>query len=683
MRGRWAATTVVGTLVMGLGCGSLFEPERVEHPACRCSVEVPFLWNEMDLVDEDTLEVGSLADDRYVFAEFVSLDTFEAGVDLATLNDHHIGSDIPFDALEPPERRTIDGHRGVVRWLGDGAEVDGVPLQGVLASVAYPDGYVRMFAWGTAGDKGARPVLLDVVESLQRTEVGEGREAPSTSSEPFLDALRAAGLERAGRRFEWNDVVPPEGLVSTSYEVPADAELGPAVPMELELWASPVGEELRPAMVYVEPVHGTSEETDELLAGLAMDGDLVVARPFFRGGPGQPGTWDVLGSELLDLQAAVAHVRARPDVDPARVTLLGEGVGGGRVILAMTTVEGIQAGYAIDPPADLLSVRSTFSQLWGDMPYDGGDPLQDEIRSPVRYVPYLKGPVTVLSTQYSDLVGERALFEGAVPLSEGRLSVLPVDRMGLEETNGLVRKIAGKVAAGETELSAEEAAAWADASWSERAPDIAEGLVARVHAIDRVGLLSESGAVDYVMETRGDVDYRVAEEMLKAARTVEEAPARKRFRPTPLPASRRPSRGDAGRSDDPGPALRAFGASVREEGLLVRFGGSDDASAVAELAAEQGHQGYVFVRMEDIEAAGRGGTLPVLYGDVPWSEDGTRQLGRRLASQLRESGLQVDWDDDPGSAVIVVLPWAAAHRGAPKPLLPASSMPVPLPTSGP
>jgi len=679
--------TVVGTLAMGLGCGSLFEPKRVEHAACRCSVVVPFLWNEMDLVEEDTMEVGSIADDRYVFAEFIPLDTFEAGVDLATLNDHYIGSDIPFDVLEPPERRTIDGHRGVLRWLGEGAEVDGVALQGVLASVAYPDGFVRMFVWGTGGDKAARPVLLDVVESLQRTEVGEGREAPSTSSEPFLDSLRGAALEREGRRFEWMELQLPEGLVSTTYEVPADAELGPEEPMELELWASPEGTERRPALVFVPSAHGISDDTDALMAELAAAGELVVARPFLRGGPGQPGTWDVLGSDLLDLQAAVAHVRARADVDPDRVAMVGVGVGGGRVLLAMTTVDGIQAGYAIDPPADLLSVRETFSELWGDMPYDDGDPLQDEVRSPVRYVSFLKGPVTVLSTQYSDLVGERSLFEGAVSLSDGRLSVVSLDRMGLDQSTGLTRRIAAKVAAGATELSAEEAAAWADASWSERAPDIAEGLVARVQAIDRVGLLSESGAVDYVMETRGDVDFRVAEEMLKEARVVEEAPARKRFRPSPLPSPRRPSRGDAGRSDDPGPALRAFGASLREEGLLVRFGGSDDAAAVAELAAEQGHEGYVFVRMEDIEAAGSGGTLPVLYGDVPWTEDGTRQLGRRLASQLREGGLQVDWDDDPGSAVIVVLPWAAAHRGAPEPLLPAPSsslpMPMPMPKSGP
>jgi hypothetical protein len=309
MVGGWRAGAG-GALGLGLalGCGGAFAPQRVAHPGCECSVEVPGSWEEMDLVDEEVLELGSLYADRYVFGEFLPAEDLETGIDLLTLTDHFISDDMTYDAMVPPERDLIDGHPAALRWLRD-QPVDDLRIDGVVAMVAYPDGYLRLYAWAMAGQPGSEEALLEVVRSARRTPEGP---PATTLPEPFLDGplanLRAhAEVLAVGRLdpVEWLVGERPEGLVAQRYPVPADPVLGPQVAMELGGWGSPVAAgERRPALVVLEDAHGLSDELEALLGEVSHRGEVVVFRPFLRGGPDQPGRWDVLGAELVDVVAA-------------------------------------------------------------------------------------------------------------------------------------------------------------------------------------------------------------------------------------------------------------------------------------------------------------------------------------------------------------------------------------------
>lgn len=694
MRGAVLVLTAVGLAGLGCGAGDLFPAHREAHEGCDCSLEVPGLWTQLDLLeDQEVFEYGFMAADRYVFAEFLPSDEVAVGVDLVTFNDHFISDDIEFDPSAPPDRETIDGHPAVLRWIRDTSSVEDMGIQGVFTTVAYPDGFLRMYAWSAESDADARDVLLGTVRSVQRTRTPE---APAldlpVSEQPHLDAWRAAAgdLPNSGAPFEWGAVDPPDGLVETSYEVPADADLGPAQATRLRAFATPVQDDgvRRSALVVLESLHGTSDDVDAAMSTLAESGEVVVFRPFLRGGPEQPGTWDLLGSELLDVAAAVRHVAARPDVDPERIVLVGGGVGGGRVVLAMTAVDGIWAGYALDPPADLPHLRESFADLWGDMPYDGSDPRQDELRSPVRFTGQLRGSVVVLSTQYSDLVGERALYLAAAATTPGTVTVVPMDRMGIESWGAMVETIGAHVAREELPMDPDTWTEWADTWWREQAPQLEKDIAARVAAMDRVGVLSAVGIRDYVVETRGSIDQRVAYELAKQALAGDRAPGSsaapkpvaKRSRPGPLSVPRPEAR--TGRVGAPGPALRVAGRQLRDGNLLVRFGSEGGLDALLAEMHEGKLDGYVAVHTEDIEIAGSDGYLPVLYGAQVEGADATRDLGRRVAATLRQAGLTVEWNDDPSRAVMVVLPWAPDQPPSAPPELPApvpSLMPAPGP----
>jgi acetyl esterase/lipase len=89
----------------------------------------------------------------------------------------------------------------------------------------------------------------------------------------------------------------------------------------------PRGPTPAPALLYL---HGGWALDDEHVRDCQpfVEAGFAVFAPSYRGENGNPGEHEMLWGELDDALAALAHVRARPDVDPERVFVLGHSAGG-------------------------------------------------------------------------------------------------------------------------------------------------------------------------------------------------------------------------------------------------------------------------------------------------------------------------------------------------------------------
>jgi hypothetical protein len=93
------------------------------------------------------------------------------------------------------------------------------------------------------------------------------------------------------------------------------------------LFVRPRGRTPAPALLYL---HGGWALDDEHVRDCQpfVDAGFAVFAPSYRGENGNPGEHEMLWGELDDALAALAHVRARPDVDSERVFVLGHSAGG-------------------------------------------------------------------------------------------------------------------------------------------------------------------------------------------------------------------------------------------------------------------------------------------------------------------------------------------------------------------
>lgn len=73
--------------------------------------------------------------------------------------------------------------------------------------------------------------------------------------------------------------------------------------------------------------------------------------------------------------------------------------------------------------------------------------------------------------------------------------------------------------------------------------------------------------------------------------------------------------------------------------------------------------GYAFYHVQDTESAVEDGSLWVKYGAVAEGDEAAAAVGAAIAEELRQAGLTVEWDGDPGRAVAVVgIDWKKRRR---------------------
>lgn len=138
----------------------------------------------------------------------------------------------------------------------------------------------------------------------------------------------------------------------------------------------PDGEEPFPAVVMAHGFCGTRHDSLQkyaerfAAAGIAV---LLFDYRHFGDSGGEPRELADIGLQRADWQAALAHARAMPEVDAARVALWGTSYSGGHVVDLAAADQGVAAAIAQVPFTDgvaiaratapLVSLRLTFAAL--------------------------------------------------------------------------------------------------------------------------------------------------------------------------------------------------------------------------------------------------------------------------------------------------------------------------------
>lgn len=163
---------------------------------------------------------------------------------------------------------------------------------------------------------------------------------------------------------------PPPGVEAVRY---------PSGALELGAWfARPAGAAPAtrlPVLVYF---HGgyAFDGSDFEVARPFLDAGFAVMTPTLRGENGNPGDHEFFYGELDDARAAVAWVRARPDIDAERVFTFGHSAGG--VLSAMLAFYPASGVRLSGSAAGLYSTEI----LAGREPFDTANPEESALRVP-------------------------------------------------------------------------------------------------------------------------------------------------------------------------------------------------------------------------------------------------------------------------------------------------------------
>ncbi|MEZ0228316.1 MAG: hypothetical protein ACAI25_06800 [Planctomycetota bacterium] len=106
--------------------------------------------------------------------------------------------------------------------------------------------------------------------------------------------------------------------------------------------------------------------------------------------------------------------------------------------------------------------------------------------------------------------------------------------------------------------------------------------------------------------------------------------------------------------------LDAAFAELQASGIVCRQNWTCCQSCgLAEIGGELGRasRGYVFFHQQDTEGAVETGSLFLAYGACSDVEAEQLALAHEIARNLRENGLEVEWDGDLGRRIIVKMEW--------------------------
>jgi acetyl esterase/lipase len=166
---------------------------------------------------------------------------------------------------------------------------------------------------------------------------------------------------------------------------------------------------------------------DDRSARAFRDAGLALMLPALRGSNENPGKNECFFGEVDDLIAAADFLATRPDVDPARIYLVGSATGGTLALLAAASSDRFRAVFAFGPVGDVRQYGTTSGG--GCLP-ENASSEEIALRSPLEFMASIRTPTFVFeggdrgNGDIFDVLRERAsrlvhfnIIPGATPAS--------------------------------------------------------------------------------------------------------------------------------------------------------------------------------------------------------------------------------------------------------------------------
>jgi pimeloyl-ACP methyl ester carboxylesterase len=139
-------------------------------------------------------------------------------------------------------------------------------------------------------------------------------------------------------------------------------------------------------------------------AGAYRKAGIVMMFPSLRGGNDNPGVKEGFFGEVDDVIAAAEYLSKQDFVDPKRIYLGGHSTGGTLVLLVAECSDRFRAVFSFGPASDVSGYGPEYT------PFDTSNPREAELRSPVRWLASIQGPVFVFEgAAHGNLPSLRAL----------------------------------------------------------------------------------------------------------------------------------------------------------------------------------------------------------------------------------------------------------------------------------
>lgn len=207
---------------------------------------------------------------------------------------------------------------------------------------------------------------------------------------------------RSGHQTVWQE---------SSFEAEGAPEAAPEGVFDLVTYPSPAGElaaylspdpgdgKRHPAVVWSKGGFGgigsffwdDADPQDDQSARAFREAGIVMMCPSWRGENENPGRFELFFGEVDDLLAAIEYTKALPYVDPERVYLAGHSTGGTMTLLAAVSGAEFRAAFSFGGAPDLAAVMADGG--YGNTPYDPDSEIDHQLRSAIRYTPFIKHPV--------------------------------------------------------------------------------------------------------------------------------------------------------------------------------------------------------------------------------------------------------------------------------------------------
>jgi dienelactone hydrolase len=642
-----ARATTLGVAALGtlavLGCTGITEPVDVRSPDCRCTLQRPWSWYDLDLLDEPHLGIGNEVADRYVTARFLPRSDRDHSTSAIVLLDSMLADDIELP-VDLGDTLVVDGRLAATRRFEMGADPR-VDVQAVM--VPYPDGHVWMFGWTLPGDEEGMAEVEAVIGSLSRAEPTWELPAGVQLQPPVPADIVAARQGLTGG--VPTDSGPPTDDVHLA-EVTVATDVGDLPAWWTELPAQPPAQR-RPAVLYLPggfDTYGASAVED---LGAFEARDIVVMLPHLRGQAGV-GPHELFGGEIDDAAEALRMLRSRPDVDPDRVYVLGYAEGSLRTLLLVASTEGVRAAVTLEGPTDLSLLRALYPKLYGTGAYPA-DPEQDDLRSATRFAGQLKAPVWALHGEFDDDAVHGALMAAATHRAGSdryRWHLVPRGDAGwayhaLEPLAEAIVADTGPRA--DLGIDAEWVQQVAEVAWNDRWPDLQAHATEVGEALWHGHVVSTPDALTQrVVDERGAVDGRPP---LEVARRIARTPRRP---PTELQRQ-----------------LALATEQLDEQGIVLRLG-VEAAAIEALLGADERYRGFGYAPLDHLLRPGDDPVVWLRYGDArdDATPEHTTAVGRQIVTALERAGATVRWSGDPSDAIGAVgALWSPAPPADPPP----------------